>query len=50
MGQRLIGSTLAGFNHARTITKASATGLDSRQDDYKKVICSPGSLFNNLVR
>ena len=38
MGQRLIGSTLAGFNHARTITKASATGLDTRQDDYNKGI------------
>ena len=48
--QRLIGSAVAGFNHAMTITKASATGLDGRQDDYNKEICSPGSLFNNPVR
>ena len=48
--QRLIGSAGAGFNHARTITKASATGLDTRQDDYNKGICSPGSLVNNPVR
>ena len=41
--QRLIESAVAGFNHARTITKASATGLDGRQDDNKKEICSPGS-------
>jgi hypothetical protein len=31
--QRLIGSAVAGFNHARTITPASAKGLDARQDD-----------------
>ena len=31
--QRLIGSAVAGFNKARTITKASATDLDTRQDD-----------------
>ena len=48
--QRLIGSAVAGFNHVRTITKASATGLDTRQDDYNKGICSPGSLVNNPVR
>ena len=48
--QRLIGSAVAGFNHARTITKASATDLDARQDDYNKGICSPGSLVNNPVR
>ena len=29
----IIGSTLAGFNHARTITYASAKGLDKGQDD-----------------
>ena len=34
--QRLIGSAVAGFNHAKSITKASATGLDARQDDYNK--------------
>ena len=48
--QRLIGSAGAGFNHARTITNAPAKGLDARQDDYDKGICSPGSLVNNLVR
>ena len=48
--QCLIGSAVAGLNHARTITRASATGLDERQDDYTKRICSPGSLFNNPVR
>ena len=48
--QRLIGSAVAGFNHARTITNASAKGLDARQDDYNKGICSPGSLANNPVR
>ena len=39
--QRLIGSAVAGFNHAKT--KASAKGLGARQDDYNKGICSPGS-------
>ena len=48
--QCLIGSAVAGFNHARTITKASAPGLDGRQDEYNKEICSPGSLFNYSVR
>ena len=48
--QRLIGSAVAGFNHARTITKASATGLDERQDDNNKGICSTGSLVNNPVK
>ena len=48
--QRLIRSAVAGFNHARTITKASAKNLDARQDDYNKGICSPGSLVNNPVR
>ena len=48
--QCLIGSAVAGFKHARTITKASAKGLDTRQDDYNKGICSPGSLVNNPVR
>ena len=41
---------VAGFNHARTITKTFAKGLDTRQDDYNKGICSPGSLVNNPVR
>ena len=40
---------MAGFNHARTITKASGTGLDTRQDDHNKGLCSPGSLINNPV-
>ena len=34
--QRLIGSAVAGFIHAKTITKASATDLHARQDDYNK--------------
>ena len=45
--QCLIGSALAGFNCAQTIAKASATGLDARQDDYNKGIWSPG---NNPIR
>ena len=40
--QRLIGSAVAGFDIARTITKASATGLDARQDDYNKGIWELG--------
>ena len=48
--QRLIGSIVVGLIHARTITKASAIGLDERQDDYNVGICYPGSLFINLVR
>ena len=48
--QRKIGSAVAGFNHARTIRKTSATGLDERQDDYNKGICSPGSLVNKIIR
>ena len=34
--QRLIGLAVTGFNLARTITKASAMGLDTRQYDYNK--------------
>ena len=48
--QCLIGSAVAGLNQARTITKASATGLDTSQDAYNKGMCSPGSLVNNPVR
>ena len=48
--QRLIGSAGGGFNKARTITKASATGLVTKQDEYNKGICSPGSYVNNPVR
>ena len=48
--QRLIGSAVAGFNHAKTITKASPTYLHARQDDYNKGMCSPKSLVNNPVR
>ena len=36
--QRLIGSAVAGFNHAKTVTKASDTDLHARQDDYNKGI------------
>ena len=36
--QCLIGSAVAEFNHAKTITKASATELQARQDDYNKGI------------
>ena len=45
--QRLIGSDVARFNHARTITKGPDMGLDARKDDYNKGICSPGRLVNN---
>ena len=48
--QRLMGSAVAGFNLTTTITKASATGLNTGQDDYNKGICSPGGLVNNPVR
>ena len=48
--QRLIGSAVAGFNHAKAITKASVMDLHARQDDYNKGIWSPGSLVNNPVR
>ena len=48
--QCLIGSTVPGFNHARTITKASAMGLDTRQDDYNNGIYSHRTLVNNPVR
>ena len=48
--KRLIGSALAVFNHAQIITNASAKGLDTRQDDNIKGICSPGSLVNDPVR
>ena len=48
--QRLIGSAVAGFNHAKTITKASVTDLHARQDDYNKGIGSPGSLVNNFTK
>ena len=41
--QRLIGSAVAGINYAKTITQASATSVDARQDDYNKGICSPGT-------
>ena len=41
---------MTGFNYNRTITKASATGWDGRQDDYNKGLCSLGTLFNNPVR
>ena len=41
--QRLIGMAVARFNYAKTITKASDMGLDARQDDYNKGICSPGN-------
>ena len=37
--QRLIGSPVAGFNHARTITIDSATVLDTTQDDHNKGLC-----------
>ena len=42
--QRLIGSAVAGFINARTITKAFATDLDTRQDDNNKGIYSPWEL------
>ena len=48
--QNLVGSAVAGFNNSRTITKASATGCNARQNEYKKGICSPWSLVNNPFR
>ena len=45
-----IGSAVAGFNHGKTITKASATDLQARKDYYNKRIWSPGSIVNNPVR
>ena len=48
--QCLIGSAVAGLNQARTITKASATGLDVRHDDYNKGICPFWSFVNNPFR
>ena len=47
--KRLMRSAVAGLIHARKITKASAMGLDARQDNYNRGICSPGSLVNNSV-
>ena len=44
--QRLIGSSVAGFNHAQKVINA----LDTRQDEYNKGICSPGSLVSNQDR
>ena len=46
----ITGSAVAGFNHVRTITKASSKGLDSIQDDHNKGIFSPWSLINNPYR
>ena len=34
--QCLIRSAVAGFVHARTITKVSAKGSDTRKDDHNK--------------
>ena len=47
--KRLIGWPVAVFNHARTITMASATG-DTRQNDHDKGLCSLRSFINNPVR
>ena len=41
---------MAGFNHVRTITKASTQGLDTIKDYYNKGICSHGSLVNKSLR
>ena len=46
----LIGSAMAGYNHAKTIINASVRGLHASQDDYNKILCSLGSLVNNLVK
>ena len=48
--QRLIGLAVSGFNHTRTMANASAKGLDARQDDYNKGMCSPKRLGNTPVR
>ena len=34
---------MAGGNHARTITKASATGSDAKKDDHNKGFCALGA-------
>ena len=47
---RIIESAVAGFDHARKITKASVMGLDTRQEDYNIGRCSPGNLVNYPVR
>ena len=44
--QYVKGLAVAGFNHARTITNASAKGLDTRQDAYNL----PWELSYNPVR
>ena len=41
---------VAGFNHAKTITNASAMDLYARQVDFNKGIGSPGSLVNKPIR
>ena len=47
--QGLIGSAVAGFNHALTVANDSAKNLDARQVNYNKGIYFPGSLVNNPV-
>ena len=46
--QDLIGSAVAGFNLAQTITIASVEGLDTRQDDTKAKAISAKLLVVNL--
>ena len=46
----LIRLTGAGFNFAWTTTKASAPSVETRQDEYIKEICSPGSYGLNPGR
>ena len=46
----LIELTWAGFNHARTTTKASTLSVEARPDEYIKGICSLGSKHLNLSR
>ena len=47
---RLIGLAGAGFKHAWIPTKASASCVEARQDDYIKGIWSPGSSVLNPAR
>ena len=41
---------MAGCDHVSTVTKAFATGLDARQDDYNKGRCSHVRSVNNPIR
>ena len=48
--QRLIGLAETGFNHAYSISKASAPCVGARRDDFIRGICFHGSLGHNPGR